>query len=341
MRPRPFPEIARALRALPFDALVLDGELVVLDDRGAAELPAPAAARPLLQRRSTSSARRSSCPRRSSSSTCSASRTSTCAACRWSTRKELLQRVLPRRGPVRYADHIEEHGRGAASSRSPDWGSRASSAKTADSPYRGGRSPTGSRSAWTATGDFVVVGLLAARGRRARASARCTWRATRDGDAASTPAASAPASRTSSCARSASALEAARAQDAGRARARSRQASGPRLGRARARVRGALQGVDAATACCATRSSCACATTSGRRSACAQRRRRGASRPRRATPAPSRRASTAARRRPSPLSNLDKVFWPEERLHQGRPDRVLPRDRAVAAALPARTGRSC
>ena len=57
-----FPEIARAVAALPFERLVLDGEVVALDERGPPELsaaPGPGQAAP---RRSTSGTRRSSTP---------------------------------------------------------------------------------------------------------------------------------------------------------------------------------------------------------------------------------------------------------------------------------------
>ena len=41
-------------------------------------------------------------------------------------------------------------------------------------------------------------------------------------------------------------------------------------------------------------------------------------------------------RRELRLSNLDKVFWPDEGIDEGRPARLLPRDRAGARAAPPR-----
>ena len=39
---------------------------------------------------------------------------------------------------------------------------------------------------------------------------------------------------------------------------------------------------------------------------------------------------------PFELTNVKKVFWPEEGVHQGRPARLLPRDRPLAAGVSAR-----
>ena len=84
---------------------------------------------------------------------------------------------------------------------------------------------------------------------------------------------------------------------------------------------------------CASRRSCACVTTSRRRSASG---RASASPEAALAPARRSRAGAASRVRTIPFTNLDKVFWPEAGLHQGRPHRVLPRGRRLDAPLPAR-----
>ena len=80
--PRCFPKSRAPSRRCRSTSCILDGEVVVLDDEGTAELrAAPAARAPSVADR-TSSAPRSSCRPRSSRSTFSPSRTSTCARCR-------------------------------------------------------------------------------------------------------------------------------------------------------------------------------------------------------------------------------------------------------------------
>src|SRR6185369_3739186 len=134
-----FPEIARAVAALPYGEILLDGEAVVLDEsgrpdfgmlqkrgqlrrpadieRGALELPVTFFVFDLLgfegkDLRSLPLARR----------------------------KELLQKLLPRTGTLRFADHVPE--RGADLFREARrLGVEGVMAKKADAPYVAGRSP--------------------------------------------------------------------------------------------------------------------------------------------------------------------------------------------------------
>jgi bifunctional non-homologous end joining protein LigD len=159
-----YPEIARALAALPVEHAVLDGELVVLDEegrprfqllqqraqltrprdaeRGALELPAVLYAfdllgfgdrdlrpLPLLER------------------------------------KRLLERLLPSRGPLRFAPHFAERGE-AVFEQARRLGFEGVVAKRADSPYRAGRSSDWRKIRGHRSGDFVIVGFTAPRGER-------------------------------------------------------------------------------------------------------------------------------------------------------------------------------
>ena len=83
---------------------------------------------------------------------------------------------------------------------------------------------------------------------------------------------------------------------------------------------------------------CACARTSRSRSACA-RRTRAASTSRRALRRPPARPYETEEKT-VPFSNLDEGLLAGRGLHQGRPHRVLPRDLALAPALSRATGRS-
>jgi len=159
-----FPDLVRALAALPYGSLVLDGEVTVLDDdgkpsfhqlqqrgrltrpadaeRAAVRLPATYFVfdllgfedfdlRPLPLRE----------------------------------RKEILRRILPRAGPLRYADHVEERGEDfyAAVRR---MGLEGMVAKKADAPYRSGRSSAWIKVRADRTGDFAVVGYTRPEGSR-------------------------------------------------------------------------------------------------------------------------------------------------------------------------------
>jgi bifunctional non-homologous end joining protein LigD len=172
-----FPEVAKAVEMLPVDA-ALDGEVVVLGPdgrpsfqglqkrgqlsrpadvaRAAVELPATFFAFDLL---SLGGLDLRPLP--------------------LVDRKRLLAEVVPRLGPVRYADHVE--GRGEALFREVEArGLEGIVAKRADAPYRSGRSPAWKKIRVARTGDFAVVGFTAPRGGRARFGALLL--AVREGD---------------------------------------------------------------------------------------------------------------------------------------------------------------
>jgi bifunctional non-homologous end joining protein LigD len=152
-----FPDVAKAVQRLPFEDLVVDGEVVVHDDRGlpsfqrlqkrgrlsrgieiqraAAELPATLYLFDLL---GFSGHDLRSLP--------------------LETRKSLLKSVLPSAGLLRYSEHIEEQGE-AMFEQVQRMRLEGIVAKKADSPYRPGRSPDWRKIRADRTDDFVVVGF--------------------------------------------------------------------------------------------------------------------------------------------------------------------------------------
>ncbi len=160
-----YPEIARALVTLPHEALLLDGEVAVLDRDG----------RPSFQELQ----RRALLSRGPDIARAAAERPATLFAFDLLAldgfdlrplplvkRKEILARILPRAGPIRYADHVAERGEDLfreARTR----GIEGMVAKRADAPYRSGRSPAWVKVRADRTGDFAVVGFTAPRGERA------------------------------------------------------------------------------------------------------------------------------------------------------------------------------
>ena len=159
-----FPEIARAIRALPFDRFVIDGEVVVLDSegiprfsllqkrgmlsnehdirRGAVELPTTFYAFDLLgleqyDLRDLPLVRR----------------------------KEILKEVVPEVGAVKYLDHIETEGE-AMLEHVTKMGLEGIVAKKADTPYKATRTPVWFKIKADRTGDFVIVGFTEPKGKR-------------------------------------------------------------------------------------------------------------------------------------------------------------------------------
>src|SRR6184192_3628531 len=159
-----FPEIARAIKALPLEDCVLDGEVVCLDTTGkpsfsrlqqrgrlqsaidikraAVELPATYYAFDLLaldgfDLRSLSLVRR----------------------------KEFLRQAVPKLGPVRILDHIEREGE-AFLAQVAAIGLEGIIAKKADAPYRAGRTDKWVKIKKEPTSDFIIVGFTEPRGSR-------------------------------------------------------------------------------------------------------------------------------------------------------------------------------
>jgi len=157
-----FPEIVRVLAALPYDGLVLDGEMTVLDESGRPHFGR-------LQKRGLLARARD---------------VERAAVQRPATyfvfdllalegfdlrklplieRKRILQRVLPAAGPVRFADHVEIRG-AELFAQVRSMGLEGVMAKKADAPYRAGRSAAWLKVRSQHVGDFVVVGFTPPKG---------------------------------------------------------------------------------------------------------------------------------------------------------------------------------
>ncbi len=160
-----FPDLARALAALPYSSLVMDGEAVVLDEQ----------ARPsfgLLQQRA-----RLARPRDLERAAVRLPATLflfdllgfegfDLRPLPLAERKRLLARVLPRAGPLRYADHVEERGEDLFEEVRKA-GLEGIVGKRADSAYRGRRSSSWLKIRAARSGDFAVVGFTRPKGSRA------------------------------------------------------------------------------------------------------------------------------------------------------------------------------
>jgi bifunctional non-homologous end joining protein LigD len=152
-----FPEIARAIRALPFEELVMDGEVVVLDENG----------RPNFQRlqKRAQLTRSLDVERRALEHPATAYVFDLLSVeghdlrrLPLVERKRLLRAILPRAGPLRFTDHVEEHGEELYAEISRV-GLEGMVAKRASSPYREGRSADWLKFRRETTGDFAIVGF--------------------------------------------------------------------------------------------------------------------------------------------------------------------------------------
>ncbi len=153
-----YPDLARAVAALPYERLVLDGEVTILDEEGRPDFHR-------LQQRGRLS-RPADAER---------------AAVRMPAtyfvfdllgfedfdlrpltvvqRKRLLRQLLPAAGPLRFADHVEARGEDFYRAVT-EMGLEGMVAKKADAPYTGGRSNRWLKVRTDRVGDFAVVGFL-------------------------------------------------------------------------------------------------------------------------------------------------------------------------------------
>src|SRR5881227_422434 len=159
-----FPELARAVAALPYDDVVLDAELVVPDEAG----------HPSFQRLQNRAKLTGSLEvRRAAVETPALLYVFDLLGFEGYDvrplplvkRKAILQRVLPHAGPLRYLEHFEKDGE-ALFQQVVKMGLEGIVAKQADSPYRAGRSSHWLKIRADRTDDFVVVGFTRPKGSR-------------------------------------------------------------------------------------------------------------------------------------------------------------------------------
>ncbi|HET7292531.1 MAG TPA: DNA ligase D [Vicinamibacteria bacterium] len=159
-----FPEIARAVSGLPFARFVLDGEVVVLDGDARPRFQL-LQQRALLQRSADIARASGELPATLYVFDLVGFEDFDLRPLPLVERKRLLRGILPRRGPLRYADHVAEQGE-AFYGEVARLRLEGLLAKRADSSYRGGRSPHWLKVRVDRSDDFVVVGMSPPEGLR-------------------------------------------------------------------------------------------------------------------------------------------------------------------------------
>ena len=158
-----FPEIARAVRAIPYEGVILDGELVVLNEAGHPSFSKLQARAKLTGRE----AKRASidAPATLYVFDLPAFAGYDLRRLPLVKRKEILRKVLPQTGPLRYSEHFEKNGE-ALYEQVVRLGLEGIVAKRADSQYRDGRSGDWLKIRADRVDDFVVVGYSKPKGSR-------------------------------------------------------------------------------------------------------------------------------------------------------------------------------
>ena len=158
-----FPEIARAVRAIPYEGVILDGELVVLNESGHPSFSK-------LQARAKLTGR--DAKRASIDSPATLYVFDLLAFAGYDLRrlplvkrKEILRKILPQTGPLRYSEHFDKNGE-ALYEQVVQLGLEGIVAKKEDSPYRDGRSGDWLKIRADRVDDFVVVGYSKPKGSR-------------------------------------------------------------------------------------------------------------------------------------------------------------------------------
>jgi bifunctional non-homologous end joining protein LigD len=159
-----FPDVARAVRALPVPRAVIDGELVIPDAQGVPSFQA-------LQKRARLS--RAIDVRRAAAESPAVFyafdllgfEDRDLRGLPLTERKRILRMVLPPLGPIRFVDHFEEDGK-TLLEHVTGLGLEGVVGKKADAPYKGGRTPNWVKIRVKQTADFVVVGFTAPKGNR-------------------------------------------------------------------------------------------------------------------------------------------------------------------------------
>ncbi|HET9274861.1 MAG TPA: DNA ligase D, partial [Gemmatimonadales bacterium] len=159
-----FPDVARALRALPVPRAVIDGELVIPDAQGRPSFQS-------LQKRARLS--RALDIRRAAAESPAllyafdllGFEDRDLRSLPLTERKRILRLLLPPLGPIRYVDHFERDGL-ALLDHAKALGLEGVVGKKADAPYKAGRTATWVKIRVDQTADFVVAGFTAPKGGR-------------------------------------------------------------------------------------------------------------------------------------------------------------------------------
>ena len=161
-----FPEIARAVAALPgdIDGFVLDGEVVVQDENTHPRFGL-LQKRALLQRRTDIQRAAVELPATLFAFDLLAFEDFDLRSLPLVERKALLRRLLPQAGPLRFADHVEERGEDLLAA-AGGLGLEGVVGKKADAAYREGRSSNWVKVRIDRTADLAVVGYTKPEGAR-------------------------------------------------------------------------------------------------------------------------------------------------------------------------------
>lgn len=159
-----FPEIARAVRGLPYRGLILDGEVVVHDAEGMPSFSRLQRRGRLLNRLDALRAA-AEAPAVLYAFDLLALEGFDLRGLPLLERKALLKRVLPTVGPIRYCDHVEVQGE-ALFEQVQAMRLEGVVGKKADAPYRGGRSRNWVKVRTVRVDDFAVVGWKEGKGAR-------------------------------------------------------------------------------------------------------------------------------------------------------------------------------
>jgi bifunctional non-homologous end joining protein LigD len=159
-----YPEVVAALAALPLDRFLIDGELVALDARGVPSF-ARLQARMHLTRPADIARARSAVPVEGIFFDCLDLDGYDMRGLSLTSRRDGLERLLPPRGPVRWADAVPEAGE-AVYRVAETTGLEGIVAKRADSPYTGTRSRDWIKIKCQKRQEFVVGGYTDPQGSR-------------------------------------------------------------------------------------------------------------------------------------------------------------------------------
>ncbi len=160
-----YPEIAVALRALPLDRFLLDGEIVAFDERGRSSFQR-LQARMGLTRPADVERAKSVVPVNAIFFDCLSLDGRDLRRLPLRERKACLARLLPARGVIQYGDHVTEHG-AAFFEAACEQRLEGVVAKRADSAYVGRRTPDWVKVKCQHRQEFVIGGWTAPQGTRA------------------------------------------------------------------------------------------------------------------------------------------------------------------------------